>query len=160
MQQILFSSYYILITLMASLWVNMAGEVVPGLYIEHVAKRRIVWPGVQDDLQKWPLAHRLQWIIDCTFLLSRSMRTLMSQPLTIFWIIAAALFNMARSGPTFLGWKGLRCTKQNIFIKIFKKLQEAILFCDIAWWHDKNDNVSYLKGTPKFRYNDSCLIED
>ncbi len=32
MQQILFSSYYISITLMASQWVNMAGEVVPGLY--------------------------------------------------------------------------------------------------------------------------------
>ncbi len=31
MQQILLSSYYISITIMASLWVNMAGEVVTGL---------------------------------------------------------------------------------------------------------------------------------
>ncbi len=30
MQQILFGSYYISITLMASLWVNMAGKVAPG----------------------------------------------------------------------------------------------------------------------------------
>ncbi len=33
MQQILFSNYYISITLMVSLWANMAGELVPGLYM-------------------------------------------------------------------------------------------------------------------------------
>ncbi len=33
MQQILFSSYYISITLMASQWVNMAGQVLPGLFM-------------------------------------------------------------------------------------------------------------------------------
>ncbi len=37
MHQILFSSYYISITLMVSLWVNMAGKVVPGLKLYSIS---------------------------------------------------------------------------------------------------------------------------